>query len=315
MVEQQVTSPRSQQKEQFKNKGLLGTGTYGKAHLVQSTLDQQMYVIKAIDMSNMDMEERLRTKNEAKILQVLSHPNIVCFKDVFKRKSKGQTVTLSIVMEYCDGTDLEKEIKQQKRRGELFDEAQILDYFTQICLAIKHSHDRKIMHRDIKPQNVFLTRRGICKIGDFGCSKLLGGTLSRARSVVGTPSYLSPEIIQSKQYNMKTDIWSLGVLLYEMAALCTPWQSTNLTDLGVEIVEARYPPLPSHFSMALKNIVQLCMQKRPSQRPNINAILNMPVIKDRVKYYLEMDVFKEEFSHTILHGQNVFQEHKRKQEI
>ena len=87
------------------------------------------------------------------------------------------------------------------------------------------------MHRDIKPQNIFLTRRGVCKLGDFGISKALASTMQKAKTTIGTPSYLSPEIFNGKGYNFKTDIWSLGVLLYEMIALRTPWTATNLIEL------------------------------------------------------------------------------------
>ena len=84
---------------------------------------------------------------------------------------------------------------------------------------MKHVHDRKILHRDLKSQNVFLTKKGLVKLGDFGIARVLSNTKSRAKTVVGTPYYLSPEIIESSPYNFKSDIWSLGVLLYEMCAL------------------------------------------------------------------------------------------------
>jgi len=103
------------------------------------------------------------------------------------------------------------------------DEALILNWFTQICLAIKHCHDRKILHRDLKAQNIFLTENDIVKLGDFGIAKVLKNTVEHAVTIVGTPYYLSPEIIQNTPYSFKSDIWSLGVLLYEMCALKPPF--------------------------------------------------------------------------------------------
>jgi NIMA (never in mitosis gene a)-related kinase len=104
-------------------------------------------------------------------------------------------------------------------KQEYISEEYILNWFTQVCLAIKHCHDRKIIHRDLKASNIFLTKKGICKLGDFGIARVLSNTKSNAKTVVGTPYYLSPEIIQGRPYNSESDIWSLGVLLYELCAL------------------------------------------------------------------------------------------------
>ena len=108
-----------------------------------------------------------------------------------------------------------------------------MNLFTQICLAIKHIHDRKILHRDLKSQNVFLTKQGIVKLGDFGIAKVLQSTVDHAKTIVGTPYYLSPEIIENKPYNFKSDIWSLGVLLYEMCALKPPFGGASLHILAL----------------------------------------------------------------------------------
>ena len=147
-----------------------------------------------------------------------------------------------------------------------------------------------------------MTRRGVCKLADFGISKILGGTLSKVETTMGTPVYLSPEIVKSQPYNFATDIWSLGVLLYEMAALQVPWAGSNLVDIGVQICNGRFPPIPSQYSPAIKNLVSLCLQKIPSQRPSINSILNVPKIRNRIKHLLHENVYKEEFAHTVLHN-------------
>lgn len=119
----------------------------------------------------------------------MNHPNIVKFIEVFKTK-KGK---LCIVMDYCDGGDLQNRIKEQ--RGKIFSENQIIEWFTQVCLGLKHIHDRKIIHRDLKGQNIFLNKNGILKVGDFGICKILSNTKALARTVVGTPYYLSPEVV------------------------------------------------------------------------------------------------------------------------
>lgn len=163
----------------------------------------------------MDFDERVKARDEARILEVLNHPNIIKFKDVFKDKK----MFLNVVMEYADDGDLISKMKMMRKNNQRFTEDEILDIFTQLCLALKHIHDRKILHRDLKPHNIFLTRRGIVKLGDFGVSKVLNRTKSKASTLIGTPVYLAPEIINGKGYDMKSDMWAIGIILYEMMAM------------------------------------------------------------------------------------------------
>ncbi len=97
-------------------------------------------------------------------------------------------------MNYADGGDLAQKIKEYRQRGAMLGESEILDWFTQVCLAIRHVHRQKIIHRDIKAQNIFLTREGRVRLGDFGIARNLQRTLQKIKSVVGTPYYMSPEI-------------------------------------------------------------------------------------------------------------------------
>lgn len=209
---------------------LLGEGAFGQAFLVRCASDNSLAVIKKIDISKMSEKERNETLKESKILEVMDHPNIVRFKEVYKTKQNK----LCIVMDYADGGDLANLVKNQ--RGNYFNENEILNIFTQCCLALKHIHDRKILHRDIKAQNVFLTSKKIVKVGDFGIAKVLNHTVEMARTMVGTPFYLSPEIVESKPYSFKSDIWSMGVMLYELCALRPPFDGANIHFLCRKIV-------------------------------------------------------------------------------
>lgn len=121
-------------------------------------------------------------------------------------------------MDYADGGDLAKQIKQAVQP---FSENLILNWFTQLCLAVKHCHDKKIIHRDIKTSNVFLMKDGVIKLGDFGIAKILSVTTPCAKSIVGTPYYMAPEMFESQPYSFKGDIWSLGVVLYEVRLVLT----------------------------------------------------------------------------------------------
>jgi len=110
-----------------------------------------------------------------------------------------------------------------------------------MCLGLKYVHERKVLHRDIKPANVFKTKSGIIKFGDFGVSKLLSSTMAKASTEIGTPLYLSPEIVNGQKYDAATDIWSLGVTLYELCTLKRPFDTTEgLIDLNEKIKKGKY---------------------------------------------------------------------------
>lgn len=222
-------------------------------------------------LESMTEKEQREAYLEAKILEKLDHPNIIKFVEVF-RCNKPQA-TLNIVMSYAEGGDLQKRIKLQKKKGRYFSENQIIDWFTQICLAIKHIHDKKILHRDLKSQNIFLTENGLVKLGDFGIAKCLNFTLEKASTIVGTPYYLSPEIVQNKPYSFKSDVWSLGVLLFEMANLRMPFDAKSLPKLSLKIIRAEYGTINSAYSLELRSLIQTLLQVDPHERPSIHEIL------------------------------------------
>jgi NIMA (never in mitosis gene a)-related kinase len=130
-------------------------------------------------------------------------------------------------MEYADGGDLSGTIKKYIAEKKKIDEDSIWIWFLQIVSAIKHIHSKKILHRDIKSQNIFLTKRGEVKLGDFGISKVLENTMDYAKTSLGTPYFLSPEICSGNKYNFKTDIWMLGCVLYELTCLKKPFEGDN----------------------------------------------------------------------------------------
>ena len=249
---------------------LLGQGSFGKAFLVESLKDHQLYVIKQMDLTRMSESEKKEMIREAKILEALVHPNIVCFREVYRTK-KGK---LCIVMDYAEGGDLGKRISDNQKKGTFFPESQILDWFTQICLALKHVHDRKILHRDIKNQNIFLTKDNMVKLGDFGIARILSNTREKAKTMVGTPYYLSPEIIENKPYNFASDVWSLGVVLYEMCALKPPFNAENLKYLALKIIKGSYNQIPSQYSKDLRKLIDVMMKKDVNSRPTVIYMIN-----------------------------------------
>lgn len=166
-------------------------------------------------------------------------------------------------------------------------------------MAIKHIHDRKILHRDLKSQNVFLTERGEIKLGDFGIAKCLKNTIEVAKTVVGTPYYFSPEIIQNKPYSFKSDIWSLGILLYEMCALKMPFDGSNLASLSIKIIKGNYTPLPTSFTRDIRGLISSLLHVDMNKRPSINEILRNSLIKHRIKNFLSESDYEREFSYNV----------------
>ncbi|NXO00134.1 NEK1 kinase, partial [Rhinopomastus cyanomelas] len=270
----------------------IGEGSFGKAILVKAKENGQQYVIKEINISKMSNKEREESRREVAVLANMKHPNIVLYRESFEENG-----CLYIVMDYCEGGDLFKKINAQK--GVLFSEDQILDWFVQICLALKHIHDRKILHRDIKSQNIFLTKDGTIQLGDFGIARVLNSTAELARTCIGTPYYLSPEICQNKPYNNKSDIWALGCVLYEMCTLKHAFEAGNMKNLVLKIISGPFPPVSTHYSYDLRSLLSQLFKRNPRNRPSVNSILEKNFIAKRVEKFLTPQLIAEEFNHKI----------------
>uniref|UniRef100_A0A2D4I342 non-specific serine/threonine protein kinase n=1 Tax=Micrurus lemniscatus lemniscatus TaxID=129467 RepID=A0A2D4I342_MICLE len=268
----------------------IGEGSFGKAILVKAKENGKQYVIKEINISKMSNKEREESRREVAVLANMKHPNIVLYRESFE-----ETGCLYIVMDYCEGGDLFKKINAQK--GVFFSEDQIMDWFVQICLALKHVHDRKILHRDIKSQNIFLTKDGTIQLGDFGIARVLNSTVELARTCIGTPYYLSPEICENKPYNNKSDMWALGCVLYEMCTLKHAFEAGNMKNLVLKIISGSFPPVSTRYSHELRSLISQLFKRNPRERPSVNSILEKMFIVKRIEKFLTPQLIAEEFSH------------------
>ena len=275
----------------------LGEGSFGKAFLCKKESDGSLCVIKQVLIEGMDQKEKDDVLNESNILAKLDHPNIIKFYDVFESKKPKHMI--NIVTEYADGGDLSEKIKERKNKNNNFTESEILDYFTQICLAIRHIHKKKIIHRDLKSGNIFLMKNGFVKLGDFGIAKGFQKTMDKAKTMVGTPYYLSPEILENKPYDSKSDIWALGVLLYEMMTFKMPFNANSLPMLSVKIMRGNYIPPPTIYTKDLRELVAKCLTVDAKMRPTIDEILKTPLIQNRIRSFLDEVQYNKEFSKTI----------------
>ncbi|XP_053912416.1 serine/threonine-protein kinase Nek3-like isoform X2 [Cuculus canorus] len=284
--------------EEYKVLKVLGEGSFGRALLVHHTISDQHYAMKEIrlPMSSSDVEN---SRKEAVLLAKMKHPNIVAFKESFEANGH-----LYIVMEYCDGGDLMQKIKQQ--RGKLFPEDMILYWFVQMCLGVKHIHDKRVLHRDIKSKNVFLTQDGKIKLGDFGSARLLAHPALYACTYLGTPYYVPPEIWENTAYNNKSDIWSLGCILYELCTLRHPFQANSWKHLILKICKGSYSPLPSHYSYELHYLIKQMFKRNPQSRPSANTILTRGCLTKLIKNCLPSEPSKDESSkHSPLERKNI----------
>jgi len=251
---------------------LLGQGSFGKAFLARDLANNELCVMKQIRVEKMDAKARDTAVREAVALRRIRHPNVVRFRQVFVRSG-----WLCLVMDFADGGDLCAAVKERARSKIPFEESAVLECFAQVADAVNWVHSVKMVHRDIKSRNIFLCRTGRALLGDFGLVRLLEHTCELAQTRVGTPYYLSPEIIRKQPYNYKTDTWSLGVLLYEMAALTRPFTGT-LETLPKAILKGAYAPLGSHYSQGVHDLVAGMLQVSPDSRLDLAVALRSEVL-------------------------------------
>eukprot|EP00931_Biecheleriopsis_adriatica_P089974 TRINITY_DN64029_c0_g1_i1.p1 TRINITY_DN64029_c0_g1~~TRINITY_DN64029_c0_g1_i1.p1 ORF type:complete len:601 (-),score=141.90 TRINITY_DN64029_c0_g1_i1:114-1916(-) len=261
---------------------VVGKGSFGCCWLVESELGEQC-ILKQIDVSKMPAKQKEEATNEVKVLSKLRHPFIINY-----RESYVDSGLLCIITDYAERGDLYRTISQQKRLGRLLLESLVLRWFTQISLALKHMHDRRILHRDLKTQNIFLSGpgEGSVKVGGFGIARVLQHTQDCARTAIGTPFYLSPEICQEKPYSFKSDVWSLGCVLYELATLHHAFDADSMQGLVLKILRGVPPEVPSLFSQEFKALIKEMLQKNPSNRPTIDEVLQRPTVRSVIRQLL-----------------------------
>ncbi|XP_078207254.1 serine/threonine-protein kinase Nek4 isoform X17 [Callithrix jacchus] len=265
---------------------VVGKGSYGEVTLVKHRRDGKQYVIKKLNLRNASSRERQAAEQEAQLLSQLKHPNIVTYKESWE----GGDGLLYIVMGFCEGGDLYRKLREQK--GQLLPENQVVEWFVQIAMALQYLHEKHILHRDLKTQNVFLTRTNIIKVGDLGIARVLENHCDMASTLIGTPYYMSPELFSNKPYNYKSDVWALGCCVYEMATLKHAFNAKDMNSLVYRIIEGKLPPMPRDYSPELAELIRTMLSKRPEERPSVRSILRQPYIKRQISSFLEATKIK-----------------------
>ena len=264
--------------ENFQLGEKLGSGAFGSVYKVKRKEDSKIYAMKIVKISLLGTKERENALNEIRILYSLAHPNIIGYKEAFYDENSK---TLNIVMEYADDGDLESKINYNKMNKLFFDESTIWKISIQILKGLKYLHDNNIIHRDLKSANIFLMKNGLIKIGDLNVSKL--SKIGSANTHTGTPYYSSPEIWIDKPYNNKTDIWSVGCIIYEMCNLNPPFRGTSLINLYNNIQKGEYKNIHSFYSKDLKFVISQMIIVEPNKRFSCDKLLELNVIQSKMK--------------------------------
>ncbi|XP_063020613.1 serine/threonine-protein kinase Nek4 isoform X3 [Melospiza melodia melodia] len=269
----------------------VGKGSYGEVSLARHRQDRKQYVIKKLNLRSASSRERRAAEQEAQLLSQLRHPNIVTYRESWQ----GDDGHLYIVMGFCEGGDLYHKLKEQK--GKLLPENRVVEWFVQIAMALQYLHEKHILHRDLKTQNIFLTRTNIIKVGDLGIARVLENQYDMASTLIGTPYYMSPELFSNKPYNYKSDVWALGCCVYEMATLKHAFNAKDMNSLAYRIIEGKLPPMPKDYSPQLVAIIQTMLSKKPEERPSVKSILRQPYIKQQIALFLEATKAKAARNH------------------
>ena len=261
----------------------IGKGNFGRISKIIRKSDKKTLIWKELDYGQMSEKEKEQIVSEVNILRELKHPNIVRYYDRIIDKKHSR---IYIIMEYCEGGDLNQLIKRCKKTGEYIAEDIIWKIFTQVLLAIHviHNHkEGKILHRDIKPSNIFLDKDNNVKLGDFGLSRELSDQSKFAYSHVGTPYYMSPEQIEETKYNEKSDIWSLGCFLYELTTFHPPFEAKNQIMLAMRIKSGKVEKINKRYSEELWRVITWMLTVNSNERPSSEDLLNIPEVCVRLR--------------------------------
>ena len=258
----------------------LGEGAYSTVFKVKRNIDQKIYALKKVKLLNLSEKEKENSLNEVRILASVKSNFVVSYKEAFFDEKDN---TLCIVMEFADNGDLYQQIVQHKKSAKFFEESDIWRIFIQLVKGLKALHDLKILHRDMKSANVFLFSNGSAKLGDLNVSKVARRGLGYTQT--GTPYYASPEVWKDKPYDHKSDVWSLGCVLYEMITLRPPFRAQDMEGLFNKVCKGQFSRIPERFSDDLFQVVQFLLQVNPTSRPSCEQILNHPVVMKRIEYF------------------------------
>ncbi|GCE97045.1 camp-dependent protein kinase catalytic subunit [Zygosaccharomyces mellis] len=211
----------------------LGTGSFGRVHLVRSNHNGRFYALKVLKKHVIvKLKQVEHTNDERRMLSIVAHPFLIRMWGTFQDAEQ-----IFMVMDYIEGGELFSLLRKSQR----FPNPVAKFYAAEVCLALEYLHANNIIYRDLKPENILLDRNGHIKITDFGFAKYVPDV---TYTLCGTPDYIAPEVISTKPYNKSVDWWSFGIYIYEMLAGYTPFYDANAMKTYENILnaEVKFPP-------------------------------------------------------------------------
>ena len=273
--------------DDFKIERVLGKGSFSSVNLVTRKKDNRIYALKSVILEKLSKKQQENSVNEVRILASINHPNVIGYKEAFWDEKSS---TLNIVMEYADGGDLQSKINIMKNENGFFNESLIWHYSIQMIQGLKALHDKKIMHRDLKSANIFLVKENLqCKIGDMNVSKVMKDNLLRTQT--GTPYYASPEVWMSKPYSYKSDLWSIGCIIYELCELRPPFTGSDMDELFINVCKGKIERINKVYSDDLWNMINMLLKVDVEKRVDCNQFLESQLIKNKIKEMKNNDNF------------------------
>lgn len=258
---------------------LIGEGGFSKVYKAFDENLGKIVAVKELKIGSIDTSKNrlVSVEKEIEILSKMNHLNIVKYYGTYYSE-KG----MSIILEYCAGGSLSNLISQYKK----LDERLIRRYLKQILLGLEYLHYHNIIHRDIKGANILVDKDGICKLSDFGGSKLVSNEQDSYKSNIfrGTPNWMAPESVKKLEYTRYSDIWGIGCLCIEMSSGEPPWNNYKnpMAVLFQLYNNPSPPPIPTSISILFKDFINCCLQLEPIKRLNVSSLLKHQFITGNV---------------------------------